>query len=755
MKRGWYVCAAVLLAPLCALGASGTWRNYTSMKDVRAVVRDGTTFWAATSGGLFRWTPASEQYLLLTNAEGLRTIDLTAVNVDRQGDVWTGSTNGTLHVYTPSTGTIRPVLDIASSNQTNKKINAITIVGDTALFSTEFGLSLFHIRRFEFGDTYSRFGTIPAGTRSAVTSAAIHAGKMWACVSDGQSVNRVASASLANPNLLPPEAWTLQIVGGTATIPRVLDVFAGKLYAGTSAGLYVEENGVWTEVSALSGKSVVALSSSATQLIATTLDKVVFSISPSNVVTTVGPALPVTPTALTMSNDGKAVVGTATTGLLTGETTWSAHVPNGPNSNQFLNLVVDPDGILWCASGDLSGRGLFRYDGSLWTTFTTENSPLPTNDIYRMSTGCDGRVWASSYGRGVVAIPRGSTKLDSQFVYGRNVGMIGLDADRNYVVVSNVACDSRGNAWMSVVLAADRNVFTVRKPDGTWSFFPAMINGIKMTSLMDRPVDRCIAIDAFDNVWATVRDPAYRGLISLGNAGTIDSTAAFLLGASNGLPSSEVKTLLVDRDNDIWVGTDRGIAIILEPSNPTRTGAIAAYKPLNGLVVNTIAQDPLNQKWVGTTEGVFLLSPDGTQTLASYTVENTAGKLMDNDIKSIGVDSRTGTVYIGTMSGLASLTTPAAAPRAAFDGLTVYPNPFIVPSPDPLTVSGLVAGSEMKILTVDGNVVRNITTPGGLIGTWDGKDVRGEVVASGVYIIVAYAKDGSTVAAGKVALIKR
>jgi hypothetical protein len=282
-----------------------------------------------------------------------------------------------------------------------------------------------------------------------------------------------------------------------------------------------------------------------------------------------------------------------------------------------------------------------------------------------------------------------------------------------------------------------------------------MINGIKMTSLMDRPVDRCLVVDAFDNVWATVRDAAYRGVICLGNAGTIDSTAAFHLSASNGLPSSEAKTLLVDNDNDIWVGTDRGIAIILEPSNPTRSGGIAAYKPLNGLVINTIAVDPLNQKWVGTTEGVFLLSADGTQTLASFTVSNTAGKLMDNDVKSIAVDAASGTVYFGTMSGLASLTTPAAAPRASFDGLTVYPNPFLVPSSAPLTVSGLVANSQMKILTVDGKVLRTLKTPGGLIGTWDGKDAQGEDVASGVYLIVAYAEDGSTVAAAKVALIKR
>jgi hypothetical protein len=107
------------------------------------------------------------------------------------------------------------------------------------------------------------------------------------------------------------------------------------------------------------------------------------------------------------------------------------------------------------------------------------------------------------------------------------------------------------------------------------------------------------------------------------------------------------------------------------------------------------------------------------------------------------------------MSGLASLTTPAAAPRESFDGLTVYPNPFMIPGTVPLTISGLVAGSELKIVSVDGTVVRNLKTPGGLVGTWDGRDSNGEPVASGIYIIVAYGEDGGAVTTGKVAVIKR
>ncbi|HTR98518.1 MAG TPA: hypothetical protein VML00_02140, partial [Bacteroidota bacterium] len=130
------------------------------------------------------------------------------------------------------------------------------------------------------------------------------------------------------------------------------------------------------------------------------------------------------------------------------------------------------------------------------------------------------------------------------------------------------------------------------------------------------------------------------------------------------------------------------------------------------------------------------------------------GKLIDNNVKSIAVDPSTGTVYFGTTGGLAALTTAAVAPKAQFDKLAVYPNPFIVPNTSLLTVDGLVANSSIKVLTIDGRLVREIKTAGGRVGFWDGRDDRGNVVASGVYIIAGFTDDGTQAGTGKVAVIR-
>jgi ligand-binding sensor domain-containing protein len=282
------------------------------------------------------------------------------------------------------------------------------------------------------------------------------------------------------------------------------------------------------------------------------------------------------------------------------------------------------------------------------------------------------------------------------------------------------------------------------------------VDGSSLNTLTEPAVDHALAVDAYDNIWSVVRDPSFRGVMSLQNRGRIDSVVRVQVTSADGLPSDDIRTIVADRDNDLWVGTDKGIGIILDPLNPKRKDGIASYKPLPGQVVNTIAVDPLNQKWVGTTEGVILLSPDGTLVLAQYTVQNTGGKLINNDIKSIAVDPRSGTVYFGTAQGLASLTTAAVAPRESFDGLTMYPNPFRTPSTTPLTIDGLVAGSRVKILSIDGSLVRDLATPGGRIGFWDGKDEGGRDVPSGVYYVVGYSPEESkNVATGKVAVIRK
>ena len=69
--------------------------------------------------------------------------------------------------------------------------------------------------------------------------------------------------------------------------------------------------------------------------------------------------------------------------------------------------------------------------------------------------------------------------------------------------------------------------------------------------------------------------------------------------------------------------------------------------------------------------------------------------------------------------------TAAIAPERSFGDLVLSPNPYYVPSAASLTIDGLVQSSKLKVLRIDGSLVRELETPGGRVGFWDGLDARG------------------------------
>jgi len=95
------------------------------------------------------------------------------------------------------------------------------------------------------------------------------------------------------------------------------------------------------------------------------------------------------------------------------------------------------------------------------------------------------------------------------------------------------------------------------------------------------------------------------------------------------------------------------------------------------------------------------------------------------------------------------------APVENFGELLISPNPFYLPSAKNLQIDGLARDSNIKILTVDGRLVREFASPGGRIAFWDGHDNAGALVPSGVYFIVASSAEGEQLTRGKVAVLRK
>ncbi len=144
---------------------------------------------------------------------------------------------------------------------------------------------------------------------------------------------------------------------------------------------------------------------------------------------------------------------------------------------------------------------------------------------------------------------------------------------------------------------------------------------------------------------------------------------------------------------------------------------------------------------------------NGTQLLKTL---NTKNSFLPSDvITSLAIDEKTGRIYVGTDEGLTSFDTPSILPVESFNGLTIFPNPLKLNNePKLVTIDGLIRNSDIKIVTVSGKLIRQFSAPGGRTAFWDGRDENGNLVNSGVYIVIAYDQEGNNVETGKIAVIR-
>jgi two component regulator with propeller domain len=717
-----------------AFGGAGDWKTFTAKRDIRDLAWDQSrqTVWVVTGGGMYSYRDADH--------------------------IWVGAANGFLHRYHPSTGTWEYFTDIFIKQVPRKAINRLQVTGDTLFILSDIGVSLFSLRRMEFEDTYGRFGAGSSVLVGSATDLTVFGGKLWVSTPGG-----LASTPVSNPNPSAPESWavTTTAQGLPSNNVRRLAIAFDSLYAATATGLASSNGSAWNVVGGTAGINIADLSfgrqpcidcSSLYLLSASDL----LAYAPGNAVHSVATGFQSALVAMC----GNRFIGSGG-GLIVFRAGFTGTVvtPPGPPSNEFIGLAVDPNGVVWSGTGVSGGDGFMSFDGHQWRSYTVQqDARLGSNNYYKVSLGRNGAKWIGSWGSGIALVDEaGNVKKVLNGMNGLPAAVPTIPPNAPFVVTGGTATDQSGVTWITVRTPPGDTAIVKFNPDSSLSYVTGLVTRNPVITFTDVVVDfygtKWFANTSRFEPFVPNRGPGfYYYNEGLQIPGTSNGWGRLI--TSDGLTSDKVYSVAVDNDGDLWIGTDEGVTIIFDPSDP-KLHIAPYYPPVRDQVIQAIVVDPLNNKWLATRNGVFVFSPDGTSILAHYTVASTGGKLLDDDVASMAIDRNNGTVYFGTEKGLSSLGTAAVAPKIDYEGLTFAPNPFYVPSSRSLVVDGLTAGSLLKILSADGHLVREVTTPGGRLGFWDGTDARGRLVSTGIYLVVAYSDAGSQVATGKVAVIRR
>jgi hypothetical protein len=646
----------------------------------------------------------------------------------------------------------------------SKNINDIATIGDYAYLATDLGISVLDPDKQEIKESYIIGDT---GQSVQVNSIASDGTSIYAATSEG-----LKSASLSSTNLENYANWTAY---GTANgLPKgastLTGQIGGKFYTVIKDTLYVGTGSIFTKVRYDSTYTYQSFCNSDGYLYAflwNTYSSKALRISTDGTILEVN--FPKSPRPLQITKTGtNNWIADEWGGLIKyDDTTYLNNVfLSGPPDIGVYRMTVSNENILYMAAGgtdpsyitpNYNVDGPISYDHTSWMNYNINQ--------YGQIAGCydladvavdevNKKVYYASLQGGVVERDLTTGNLTK---YDTTNSPLGIFFYVPIVKTTALCVDQSGNLWVSNPGAPQ--TLAVKTPNGTWAKF-SLPNDVNAGN----QVARRMIVDDYGQIWMggkannmVVYNPGQNVLDASDDQSVSLNTAT----GGGGLPNTEVWAIVKDKNGDIWVGTEQGIATFYCAGSVLGTGGCDAtlIKVNQGgfigylfstEIVKAIAVDGANRKWVGTTNGVWLISADGTTQLLHFTSDDSP--LPSNTITDIAVDEYTGEVFIGTDQGLVSYQGDAILGGSEKGKALVYPNPVKPDYTGPIAIKGLVDNAYVKITDASGILVFQGRANGGQM-IWDGKGYNGTKVQTGVYLVYADTDLGQQHNVGKIVFI--
>lgn len=471
--------------------------------------------------------------------------------------------------------------------------------------------------------------------------------------------------------------------------------------------------------------------------------------------------------------------------------------PDGPTSNSIFGLTVSGD-QKWIVYGGENENMISTSKKSPIDYYINNKWGSIPYDIFKtkyctkaiVDPMDKNRVLVSTVRGGVLEFQRETEESNVSVLLKKkwnksNTGdIIPGHPDTSEAFVGSMVVDFNNRIWTANSRANEQKYFSSYNTniedsevndEGKWDF------NVDLSSVTDKFVGRFnkMYVDNNNVVYATSKSNSVLvfDANSLGSNRVSELDDTINHGALN---STFTSGIVVDENNKIWIGTLLGVSVIDDYENLFNTSIKPAESIiieqggdarefLSGVIVNDILIDAANNKWFATKgAGVFYTSSDAQTTFNQFTTSNSP--LPSNNIIDLEIDKSTGLVYMVTEKGTVVFnpeTSPVAEGEVA-DKLTpivAYPNPAIRTSVghDEITFEakdgkGIPDETNVKIIDVSGKLVleANISNQGQAGGgkfVWDKKNLKGNSVVSGIYIVLFSNADGSENTITKVAIV--
>lgn len=448
--------------------------------------------------------------------------------------------------------------------------------------------------------------------------------------------------------------------------------------------------------------------------------------------------------------------------------------PGGPKYNHFAFMRFMNNRLYTCGGGygaavELNRPGCIQVlSDDEWVIYQDDFAATQTPGVSYidvMSLDIDpknsNRLFAS--GRtGVYEFLNG--KFQKHYSYDNSTLSSVFGNDPNYVVVESIKFDTEGNLYCFVCMSIAPNI-AVLKTDGKWESYDRseLKDDLGNLDHMQNIISDSRGLFWWcNNTWTQPAlicyQPTTSGLNCIKSFINQDGTTVQVNGG--------VKCVVEDLNGDMWVGTNAGPLLLpqseiantnpvfMQVKVPRNDGTNYADYLLSGVDITAMVIDGGNRKWFGTNgSGVYVIDSDNITEVYHFTEENSP--LLSNYIESMAMNKTTGEIFFGTNNGLCSYMSDAAEgnDNMSDDSVYAYPNPVRPDYSGLITITGLSYDSDVKIVTSNGVLVNQGRSTGGMY-TWDGCDLKGKRVASGVYMVETATATGKKGTVCKIAIVR-
>ena len=768
MKKLLYLFTLLLITQVGFSQSLGKWRSHLPLHKGISVAKAGNKVYVAAYPSVFVYDIDDQSISQLSKVNELSDLGAKIIRFSESyNTVIIGYETGNIDLIINNLVINIPDIE-RSVIQGNKAINDISIYGEYAYLSTGFGIVVLDIQRKEIKETYTIGEN---GSYLDVSDVALFNDTIYAASKDG-----LYYAPFTGVNLSDFQVWQkktgissdLDLVSLAGTDNELY--IAGKSSAYNEDTIFRYRNGLIDIpiIPKYDNLDLVRLTFNNDQLLISSTYAgfiVEKDLSSTSKIYTYGNSFDGTKPRDFDFHNGVYYIADEIYGLVLKTGTWDHEVitPEGPGTENCWDLNY-ADGSLWVATGALQynmnnfwkKNGVYQFKGNTWTNYN-DNGIDSIFDITTIAVNPSNgdHIFAGSWGKGLLEIKSGVVKH-----YDKINSPIKSIASFDWQGIGGVTFDDNGLAW---IVNTPKSSNPITEPllafDGTTWYQFSMLNEVSSGHYLNK-----IYIDKSGYKWIVTR---YNGIIVFDDNGTLtdesdDRVIRIQEGTTKGnLPSNEVHSLVIDDNEKVWIGTEKGLSVIHSISNVfdgnTKAERIIIEQDenfqylLETEVIRSITKDAGNRKWVGTfSGGVYLISEDGQETIHHFTTENSP--ILANNVIDIEIFGSTGEVFFATEKGLVSYFGDATDSDNYKGPVYAFPNPVNSTYTGIIGIRGLVGNSEVKITDITGNLVYETISEGGT-ATWDGKTLSGERVSTGVYIVFSSSDDGSETEVTKILFI--